>query len=354
MRRSSIPALVAALGALALPALTLPCAVAAQESYALGGRDVAIYNLAGEVEVVPGSGREVRVTVRPGGADADRLSVEVGEIRGRMALRVIYPDDEIVYDMGNGGRYNTQVRVREDGTFGGGSGGDRVRIRSSGSGLEAHADLRIEVPPGTDLIVYNAVGRADATGVSADLRLDLSSGGATVADHTGRLEVDTGSGGVSVRNVQGEVEVDTGSGSVEVVDVNGSRVLVDTGSGSVRGGGIRSASVEIDTGSGRVELERVSAPDVRVDTGSGSVELELLDSVESLEVDTGSGGVTVALPQGLNAEIEVDTGSGGIDVDFPVEVQTMRRNYFRGRVGDGSGRILIDTGSGGVRLRTSG
>jgi len=50
----------------------------------------------------------------------------------------------------------------------------------------------------------------------------------------------------------------------------------------------------------------------------------------------------------------VDTGSGGIDVDFPVEVRTMRRNYFRGRVGDGSGRILIDTGSGGIRLRHSG
>ena len=32
----------------------------------------------------------------------------------------------------------------------------------------------------------------------------------------------------------------------------------------------------------------------------------------------------------------------------------MRRNYFRGRIGEGRGRILVDTGSGGVRLRTSG
>ena len=60
------------------------------------------------------------------------------------------------------------------------------------------------------------------------------------------------------------------------------------------------------------------------------------------------------LPANLDAEIEVDTGSGGIDVDFPVDVQTMRRNYFRGRVGDGRGRILIDTGSGGVRLLAAG
>ena len=87
-----------------------------------------------------------------GGDDASRLSVEVGEVRGRMALRVMYPSDEIVYDMENRGRYNTQVRVRDDGTFGGGNGGDRVRIRSSGSGMEAHADLRIEIPAGADVV----------------------------------------------------------------------------------------------------------------------------------------------------------------------------------------------------------
>ena len=349
MRRRFTPALAFALGAAAIP-----WASSAQESYELGRGDVAVYNLAGEVEVVPTSGRDVRVTVRPGGADANRLSVEVGEVRGRMALRVMYPDDEIVYDMENRSRYNTQVRVREDGTFGGGNGGDQVRIRSSGSGMEAHADLRIEIPEGADVIVYNAVGPATARGVRADLRLDLSSGGVTVDDHVGMLEVDTGSGSVTVRNVEGDVEVDTGSGSVDVSGLDGRRVMVDTGSGSVEGQGIRAGSVSVDTGSGRVELMGIRAPEVQVDTGSGSVEIELLDAVESLEVDTGSGGVTVALPEGLDAEIEVDTGSGGIDVDFPVEVQTMRRNYFRGRVGDGSGRILIDTGSGGIRLRTAG
>ena len=39
-----------------------------------------------------------------------------------------------------------------------------------------------------------------------------------------------------------------------------------------------------------------------------------------------------------------------IDVDFPVTMRTMRRNYFRGVAGDGGGRILVDTGSGRIRL----
>ncbi|HSM06798.1 MAG TPA: DUF4097 family beta strand repeat-containing protein [Longimicrobiales bacterium] len=337
-----------------LLAVALAAPVGAQESYRLGGNDVAVYNLAGEVEVVAGSGSEVVVTVSPGGNDAGRLSVEVGQIRGRMALRVLYPSDEIVYAMDGRGRYNTQTRVRSDGTFGNGDGGDRVRIRSSGSGLEAHADLRIEVPAGVDIQVYNAVGLASSRNVRGDLLLDLASGGVEVAGHTGRLEVDTGSGSVRVEDVEGDVEIDTGSGSVRLNRIAGDRVYVDTGSGSVEGGSIESRSLEVDTGSGRVELTGVRAPDVTVDTGSGGVELEILSTVESLEVDTGSGGVTLALPSGLDADIEVDTGSGGIDVDFPVEVRSMRRNYFRGRVGEGRGRIMVDTGSGGVRLRTSG
>ena len=329
-------------------ALALP--LSAQESYRLDGRQVAIYNLAGQVEVVPGSGSQVVVTVTAGGADASRLSVEVGEIRGRTALRVVYPDDRIVYRRDGGGRYQASVRVRSDGTFGGGMGGDQVQIRSSGSGLEAHADLRVEVPAGTAVALHNAVGAAEARGIRGDLVLAVNSGPIRVSDITGNVELDTGSGSVWARGIRGALEVDTGSGSIDLADVEGDHVLLDTGSGGVEVRGIRTGRLEVDTGSGGVELMEVSAPEVTVDTGSGSVQLDLMGSVETLEVDTGSGSVTARLRGGVNAQIEVDTGSGGIDVDFPVEVQTMRRNFFRGRAGNGDGRISIDTGSGSVRL----
>ena len=53
----------------------------------------------------------VHVTRR--GDDASRLEIEVGQVRGREALRVIYPDDEIVYpEMGR--RSNTNLTVRSD------------------------------------------------------------------------------------------------------------------------------------------------------------------------------------------------------------------------------------------------
>jgi hypothetical protein len=355
----------------ALTAVTLMAVVShaqAQETYRIGGDEVAIYNLAGHVEVVRGSGSEVVVRVTRGGADAARLDMEVGAVGGREALRVIYPDDRIVYpEMGRGS--STNIRVRSDGTFfGEGSRGSRVEIRGSGSGLEAWADLRVELPPGRDFVLYLAAGNSEVSGVSGDIGVDTGSGSVVVDDVTGSLMVDTGSGSVDVANVagpvvidtgsgragvsgiRGDVRVDTGSGSVSLERVEAEVVDVDTGSGRVSGRGIRSGFVRVDTGSGSVELDEVSAPEVEVDTGSGSVDLTLLVDVDRLEVDTGSGSVTIRAPADLGGQVEIDTGSGGIDTDFPVQVRSMRRDLLRGTIGDGRGEIRIDTGSGGVRL----
>jgi len=97
-------------------------------------------------------------------------------------------------------------------------------------------------------------------------------------------------------------------------------------------------------------LDAVTSSVVSVDTGSGSVDVGLLTDVESLDVDTGSGSVTVRAPADLGARVEIETGSGGIDLDFPVEVRSVRRDRLSGTIGDGRGSIVIDTGSGSIRL----
>jgi lia operon protein LiaG len=50
-------------------------------------------------------------------------------------------------------------------------------------------------------------------------------------------------------------------------------------------------------------------------------------------------------------EVDISTGSGGISSEFPVTMQTIRRQELQGTIGDGSGgRIRVSTGSGSVRL----
>jgi len=337
------------MGAMAAALVAAP--VGAQEVHRVSGDDVAIYNLAGRVEVVPGSGSDVVVRIDRGGRDAAELRIETGEIRGRSTLRVIYPDDEIVYPgMGRGS--STSTGVRPDGTFSDGSWGrhDRVRIRGRGGGLEAWADLIVEVPSGRDLGVYLATGEVDARGVEGDLLIDTGSGEVTAVDIAGDLDVDTGSGSVRVRGVAGNLLVDTGSGRVEVSEVRGSEIEVDTGSGRVEGMELSADIVIIDTGSGSIDVQRVTSREVLLDTGSGSIDVELTTDVDRLDADTGSGSITVRAPAGLGATVDIETGSGGIDLDFPVEVRTVRRDRIRGTIGDGRGEISIDTGSGSIRL----
>ncbi len=342
-----------AVSALALVALAAAPAVA-QERYNVSGDHVAIYNLAGEVEVSGTSGGAVTVEVARGGADAGALTVQVGDVRGQQALRVIYPADRVVYGP-RGWSGNTELRVRPDGTWGDRqvwrSRGDRVRISSRGSGMEAHADLRIGVPAGQRVDIYLAVGRITAENVDGRVLLDTHSGGVRARDMRGFLRVDTGSGSVEVQGMRGDLEIDTGSGGVRVSDVNGSDILIDTGSGGVDARELVASSIEIDTGSGGIDLLASSARQVRLDTGSGSVRAELSGTIDDLLVDTGSGSVTMRLPADLSAMLEIDTGSGGIDVDFPISITRRSRGELQGQIGDGAGRIVIDTGSGAIRLR---
>ena len=330
--------------------LLLARPVLGQERVVLSGDRVAVYNLAGEVEVVPGTGSDVVVEVTRGGGDGDRLEIEVGEVRGREALRVIYPSDRVVYSgMGRGS--NTNIRVQDNGTFFNGRGGERVRISGRGSGLEAHANLRITMPAGADVAVYLAAGEGTGNDLEGNLLMHTGSGSVDVSRITGNVELDTGSGSIRVSDVEGDVSADTGSGSIDINGVRGRTLNADTGSGHVEGMDVSVVELSVDTGSGHIRFDRLTATDILCDTGSGSVTLELLSDVESLDVDTGSGSVRLTVPETFGAEVEFDTGSGGIDVDLPARIAEAKRDYFRGTIGDGDGRVVVDTGSGGISIR---
>ncbi|MEE8061819.1 MAG: DUF4097 family beta strand repeat-containing protein [Gemmatimonadales bacterium] len=329
-----------------------PPSLSAQERHSLSGNDVAIYNLAGRVTVEPGSGSDVVVEIARGGADADQLRIETGAIRGHETLRVVYPSTRVVAAFLDS-HHQTKVRVRDDGTFSDNQNrdrGTRISVSSDGNGLEAWAHLTIKVPAGKTLAVYLAVGRIEASNLDGDIHLDTHSAPVTARSITGSLSIDVGSGGVEVSDITGELSVDTGSGGVEVNRVNSQVINIDTGSGGVRGSDLTAERIDIDTGSGGIALNNVSADRLAMDTGSGGVDLTLTKAPRDIDIDTGSGGVTIRSPEGLNATIDLETGSGSIESDFPMTVHRHSRDHVQGQIGDGSGRIKIDTGSGSIRL----
>lgn len=345
---------------LLVPVLLSAAPLAAQNPsrHTLQGTDVVLYNLAGTVQIGSANGDAVTVEVARGGADLAKLRVAEGPLEGRSTLRVVYPGDRIKYPALVGGY--TELRVRDDGTFGGHNhkhehdddeddGGRWVTI-SDRSGLEAWADLKIGVPAGRKVAVHLAVGKLTATNVNGRLKLETAAAPVTVNGAKGDLEVEVGSGDAELSAIDGDLEVTTGSGSVKLSKSNGRSLAIETGSGEVSATDLVGTKVNIRTGSGEIRATSVKSPQVSLETGSGAVTVELQAQVDRLDIQTGSGDIAITAPASLGAQVDVETASGDINSDFPIAVTQTGRDHLRGSVGDGKGRISVEAGSGSIRL----
>lgn len=326
----------------------------AAERVVLEGPRAEIWNPAGPVVLEPGDGPDVVVVLERSGRDAARLRVVADRVEGAARLRVLHSGDRIVYaPPGSRGHSSSTVRMRADGTWGGqprGLGGRRLIVASSGSGSEAHASLRVQVPRGRAVTVHVIRGDGSLAGVEADVRFDGGASAFASRDSRGSLAVDVGSGAVAVLRHHGDLLVDTGSGDVRASRIEGGRVSLDTGSGLVSCEDVRSDEVQVDTGSGEVTLAGIDAERLSVDTGSGAVTARLLARRTDVSIDTGSGGVRLEFPREFGADLRVSTGSGGIRSDFEIAASERSRDSLIGRIGGGGSRVVIETGSGSVQL----
>jgi lia operon protein LiaG len=330
------------------------------ERVSVTGTKVGIWNIIGKVTVTPAaSGRAVNVNITRRGRDASKLTIEKGAIGGRETIRIIYPGDRITdisTDQYTGWR--TELRIRDDGTFGDGWGegrngnsGRRVIVGDrGGNGTEAAADLEVEVPNGQEIAIFLVAGEITARNVNGKILLDTHRADVSATAMKGDLDIDTGSGDVEVDGMEGPLMVDVGSGDVTLRNVKGSDLDIDTGSGEVSGTAIASDVLKIDTGSGGIDLAGLTAQQVAVDVGSGDVELTWTTDPGDVEIDSGSGSVTLNLPAASGATLEIETSSGDIESQFEIRTNRIERDSLRGTFGDGKGRIAIDTGSGDVEL----
>lgn len=336
--------------AVALTSLVASHAVAQSETRTLKGKDIAIYNLAGRLRAVAGTGDAVGVEITRSGPDASKLRILSGPIRNRETLRIAYPSDDIIYPEMRSNRVSTSVN--DDGTFGDGDWRfrDRVTIRGSGAGLEAHADLIVSIPKGQRIALYLIAGRVDVANVDGDVLLDVGAADVDVAGARGVLTLDAGSGRVGVRDIVGEVSIDAGSGSITLSRMSGGPLNLDSGSGRVEASNVDVTEFRADVGSGGVRVTALKSPSVIIETGSGGADVELLSPVEHLSVESGSGGVTIRAPATLGAEIDASTGSGGFQSDFEIVSRRLGRRHVEGTIGNGKGRIRVESGSGAIRL----
>ena len=389
--RSQVQFVLAALFAAA-------CSGAMAKEYSLEGEHVVIHNVAGAAMLTAATTDAVVVDVNIQGPGADRISVEVDEDVRNKTLRVRYPEERIAYGGVPTGA-TVSISNHADG---------KLQVVAPGDGgFEGWADLAIAVPPGQRLSLHLVAGAITVTNVDGEVALHNTFGTIRADDSAGTLSVNSRSGDVTVEQFGGDgtmdkrsgdvetdeagtdslflrttsgavrlakldtrdivvrtssgrvqstdiratsLSMDTTSGDIVLGSVTGDSAELDSSSGDVRGSGFHVDSLVVDTTSGNVEFEGLAAPRIRVDTSSGDVDLELASDVQHLWIDTTSGDVDLRLPEGVGAMVDIDTTSGEVELAVPLAETTTRRNDVRGKLGDGRGRIDIDTSSGSVRF----
>jgi hypothetical protein len=122
--------------------------------------------------------------------------------------------------------------------------------------------------------------------------------------------------------VNGGIDVNSLSGNVEVYTVNG--------------------SIDVST-SGYAEATTVNGD---IDAVIGNSNWDGM-----LEFETVNGSITVALPDGIGADVTASTVNGAIDTDFPLTVQgRFSHRRLSGSIGGGGERISLTTVNGSVSL----
>lgn len=231
--------------------------------------------------------------------------------------------------------------------------GSLIRVgfeRHSASGFSA--DYTIEVPRETEVRSVAGSGNLTIAGLTGPVNATTGSGDVTVNQIEGDVHTTAGSGDIRMENIKGLAEVTAGSGDVVLASVGG-RVRVTTGSGDITLTSPGNAAT-LRNGSGDIRVTGAAA-DLRVRSGSGTLAVSGSPATGTYwELHTGSGDVGLRVPAGASFRFFAQTRMGGIHSDIPLTVLERGRRELRAVVGQGSARVEVETGSGDIRLSSSG
>jgi DUF4097 and DUF4098 domain-containing protein YvlB len=262
---------------------------------------VAIGNIKGAVSVTAWDRNEVQVTGRLGD--------------GAQPLAIT----------GSNGNLEIKVRPQAAGRW----------FNWSGDNNMSASTLELRVPRGASL---------DVDVVSASLGIDGLQGGKIAANSV--------SGKVRINARASALDIDSVSGSIELAG-HSDQAHLQTVSGDILAPTLGSAA-DLQTVSGRIQANGGPWRKFNLSTVSGDVQLRgALAADGSIDIDSMSGDVQVVMPATVSAAIEASSFSGDLRSDFGAVTRHEHGpgSELKTSVGDGHGKIHVETFSGDLRLR---
>jgi DUF4097 and DUF4098 domain-containing protein YvlB len=112
------------------------------------------------------------------------------------------------------------------------------------------------------------------------------------------------------------------------------------------------SNVDASTVNGSIAVSTSGFANASTVNGSINARMGTATWPESVEFRTVNGGITIDVPQNLNADVRFSTVNGDIDSDFDVTVRgRLSQRRMRGTIGSGGRDIFAETVNGSIRLR---
>jgi DUF4097 and DUF4098 domain-containing protein YvlB len=246
------------------------------------------------------------------------------------------------YPLSSGGRVSVE-------TFNGGveiTAWDQNTVEINGSKWGPTADaadtLRIDTDHTADSISVRAVRPSEwrqNLGARFELkvprgalldRIVTSNGAIRTEDGAGPSRLRTSNGSIHVQGLRGRVDAQTSNGAIELIDVEGDATL--------------------HTSNGHIHADRLTG-DVEASTSNGGIDLTMFGKLAGIRAHTSNGGITVRLPEPLNARLVAQTSNSSIHSDFDVRMSgEFSKHRLEGSVGSGGPLIDLGTSNGSIRI----
>ena len=210
---------------------------------------------------------------------------------------------------------------------------------------------------GDELSVKSSSGSITAEGIKGLARLNTSYGSITCRDISdGDVQLKSSSGSINLTNASFDnCDAHTSYGSIVADELKGDSIKLHSDSGGIDVTTASADTVGISTSYGRIMGRDITTSNLTVRSGSGSLDIDCSQGtpaglVASLETSYGS--IDFTPPPGFAGQVDLSTSYGSIRTSRPITIAgEMSKKQLKGTIGEGSGKLHLQTSSGSINLK---
>lgn len=234
---------------------------------------------------------------------------------------------------------------------------DAANIQGSTLLETAYGRVTCERISGDSIRLKSSSGDITAENVRGSADFDTAYGSITCRDFSdGDLDLDTKSGKITLINVSaGDCDAHTAYGGIHVEGLSADSVTLDSGSGGIDVTGTSAETTNLSTAYGRIGCRDITTSNLTAKSASGNIEIACAQSAPADMTASGItsyGSIEFAAPPAFSGQVDLATSYGSIKTEIPITIAgELTKKKLSGKIGDGNGKLRLETKSGSVTLR---